>query len=66
MPIVTDRDADTYACLDDHLAPRRLLTPYEAAYLELAQCRQVPLDALDKVSRSASGGGSLRSAQMAN
>ena len=54
MPIVTDSDTDIYAWttilqLADHLR----LTPYDAAYLELAQRRRLPLATLDRQLRDA-------------
>jgi predicted nucleic acid-binding protein len=49
MPIIVDQDTDTFAWTTTlHLADRFRLTPYDAAYLELAQRRKVPLATLDR------------------
>jgi predicted nucleic acid-binding protein len=49
MPITVDPDTDSYAWTTIlHLADRFQLTPYDAAYLELAQRRTLPLATLDK------------------
>ncbi len=49
MSIIVDQDTDTYAWTTVlHLADRLQLTPYDAAYLELAQRRMLPLATLDK------------------
>jgi predicted nucleic acid-binding protein len=49
MSITVDPDTDTYAWTSIlHLADRFQLTPYDAAYLELAQRRMLPLATLDK------------------
>jgi predicted nucleic acid-binding protein len=54
MPITVDADTDTYAWSTTlHLAERFALTIYDAAYLELAQRRRLPLATLDKELRSA-------------
>jgi predicted nucleic acid-binding protein len=54
MPIVLDRETDTYAWTTTlHLADRYRLTPYDAAYLELAQRRKFPLATLDSALRAA-------------
>jgi predicted nucleic acid-binding protein len=47
-------DADTYAWTATlHLCDRFRLTPYDAAYLELAQRRMLPLATLDRDLRAA-------------
>ncbi len=49
MSIIVDSDTDTYAWTSIvHLADRFQLTPCDAAYLELAQRRTLPLATLDK------------------
>lgn len=49
MSIIVDPDTDTYAWTSIlNLADRFQLTPYDAAYLELAQRRTLPLATLDK------------------
>jgi len=54
MDIVTDADTDTYAwTTTQRLAERFLLTVYDAAYLELAQRRSLPLASLDRALRAA-------------
>jgi predicted nucleic acid-binding protein len=54
LPISIDQDTDTYAWTTTvHLAERFLLTLYDAAYLELAQRRSLPLATLDRELRSA-------------
>jgi predicted nucleic acid-binding protein len=54
MPIISDLDADTYARTTTlNLADRFQLTPYDAAYLELAQRRKRPLATLDRALRTA-------------
>jgi predicted nucleic acid-binding protein len=54
MPIVTDSDTDIYAWTTIlQLADRLRLTPYDAAYLELAQRRRLPLATLDRQLRDA-------------
>jgi predicted nucleic acid-binding protein len=54
MEIVTDAETDTYAWTTTlRLAERFLLTLYDAAYLELAQRRSLPLATLDRELRTA-------------
>lgn len=54
MPIAADLDTDIYAWTTTlHLADRFGLTPYDAAYLELAQRRKLPLATLDVALRKA-------------
>lgn len=54
LPIVADADTDTYAWTTTlRLAERFDLTIYDATYLELAQCRRLPLATLDKELRNA-------------
>jgi len=54
MPITVDEDTDTYAWTTTlRLAERFGLTLYDAAYLELAQRRSLPLASLDKALRDA-------------
>ena len=54
LPIVIDSDTDTYAWSTTlHLAERFGLTVYDAAYLELARRRGLPLATLDKDIRRA-------------
>jgi predicted nucleic acid-binding protein len=54
MPIAADVGTDTYAWTTTlHLADRFGLTPYDAAYLELAQRRKLPLATLDRALRTA-------------
>jgi predicted nucleic acid-binding protein len=54
MDIVTDAETDTYAWTTTlRLAERFLLTLYDAAYLELAQRRSLPLASLDRQLRTA-------------
>lgn len=49
MSITVDPDTDSYAWTTIlHLADRFQLTPYDAAYLELAQRRMLPLATLDQ------------------
>jgi predicted nucleic acid-binding protein len=61
MPIVSDLDADTYAWTTTlHLSDRFQLTPYDAAYLELAQRRKLPLATLDRTLRTAAGAIGIR------
>jgi len=49
MPITVDPDTNIYAWTTTlHLADRFQLTPYDAAYLELAQRRKLPLATLDQ------------------
>lgn len=49
MPITVDPDIDRYAWTTIlHLSDRFQVTPYDAAYLELAQRRALPLATLDK------------------
>ena len=53
-PITLDADTDTYAWITTlRLAERFDLTIYDAAYLELAQRRSLPLSTLDKELREA-------------
>jgi predicted nucleic acid-binding protein len=54
MDIVTDAETDTYAWTTTlRLAERFLLTLYDAAYLELAQRRSLPLASLYRQLRTA-------------
>ncbi|MGH7037709.1 MAG: type II toxin-antitoxin system VapC family toxin [Stellaceae bacterium] len=54
MPITVDPDTDSYAWTNIlQLADRFRLTVYDAAYLELAQRRSLPLATLDKALRTA-------------
>jgi predicted nucleic acid-binding protein len=54
MPITTDADTNSYAWTTTlRLAERFSLTLYDAAYLELAQRRSLPLATLDKELRAA-------------
>ena len=56
MPIIIDADTDTYAWSTTlRLAERFGLTVYDAAYLELAQRRNLPLASLDEPLRVAAG-----------
>ena len=56
MAITTDPDTDSYAWTNTlQLADRFQLTVYDAAYLELAQRRSLPLATLDKPLRTAAG-----------
>jgi predicted nucleic acid-binding protein len=49
LPIVVDPEADTYVWTTTlRLADRFSLTVYDAAYLELAQRRDLPLASIDK------------------
>ncbi|HEV2100531.1 MAG TPA: type II toxin-antitoxin system VapC family toxin [Stellaceae bacterium] len=54
LPITVDPDTDHYAWTTTlHLADRFTLTPYDAAYLELAQRLTLPLATLDEQLRAA-------------
>lgn len=54
MPITVDPDTSIYGWTTTlHLADRFQLTPYDAAYLELAQRRKLPLATLDQQLRAA-------------
>jgi predicted nucleic acid-binding protein len=54
MPIVMDMETATFAWTTTlQLADRYQLTPYDAAYLELAQRRKLPLATLDSALRTA-------------
>jgi predicted nucleic acid-binding protein len=56
LPIAVDRETDRHAWdATLHLATRHRLTTYDAAYLELAQRRGIPLATLDSELRSAAG-----------
>lgn len=56
LPITIDVDTDTYAWTTTlRLAERFALTIYDAAYLELAQRRSLPLATLDEPLRKAGG-----------
>lgn len=56
LPIVIDTDTDTYAWSTTlRLAERFALTVYDAAYIELAQRRGLPLATLDAALRTAAG-----------
>jgi predicted nucleic acid-binding protein len=56
LPITLDADTDTYAWTTTlRLAERFALTVYDAAYLELAQRRSLPLATLDVPLRVAAG-----------
>lgn len=60
MPIAIDADTDTHAWTATlRLAERFRLTLYDAAYLELAQRRHLPLASLDMPLRAAAGALSL-------
>jgi len=48
LPIMVDPETDTYAWTAMRLADRFGITVYDAAYLELAQRRGLPLASLDK------------------
>jgi predicted nucleic acid-binding protein len=57
LPIAIDPDSDTYAWTTTlRLADRFGLTVYDAAYLELAQRRSLPLATLDQPLRGAATG----------
>lgn len=57
MRIMIDTDTDTYAWTNTlRLADRFGLTVYDAAYLELAQRRSMPLASLDRELRAAADG----------
>jgi predicted nucleic acid-binding protein len=54
LPITIDTDTNSYAWSTTlRLAERFSLTPYDAAYLELAQRRSLPLATLDRELRAA-------------
>ncbi len=54
LDIITDQHTDSYAWGETlHLADRYRLTLYDAAYLELAQRRKLPLATLDQELRAA-------------
>ena len=54
LDITTDQHTDSYAWAETlHLADRYRLTLYDAAYLELAQRRKLPLATLDQELRAA-------------
>lgn len=54
LPIQTDSETDRHAWgATAHLAARHRLTLYDAAYLELALRRELPLATLDRVLRNA-------------
>jgi predicted nucleic acid-binding protein len=56
MAITTDLDTDRYTWTNTlQIADRFQLTVYDAAYLELAQRRSLPLATLDKPLRAAAG-----------
>jgi len=56
MPITVDAETDTHAWTSIlHLADRFRLTLYDAAYLELARRRLLPLGTLDRPLRVAAG-----------
>ncbi|MDQ1452414.1 MAG: hypothetical protein QOK38_2280 [Acidobacteriaceae bacterium] len=56
LPIAVDTETDRHAWdATLHLATRHRLTTYDAAYLELAQRRELPLATLDSELRSAAG-----------
>jgi predicted nucleic acid-binding protein len=53
LPIIVDQDSDRYAWTSIlQMADRFRLTLYDAAYLELAQRRSLPLATLDKALRA--------------
>jgi predicted nucleic acid-binding protein len=53
LSIITDGETDTYAWTNTlHLSSRFQLTTYDAAYLELAQRRRMPLASLDQPLRA--------------
>lgn len=57
LDISIDQDTDKYAwSITLHLADRFRLTLYDAAYLELAQRRSLPLASLDEKLRAAARG----------
>jgi predicted nucleic acid-binding protein len=54
MPITADQETDTHAWTRTlEIADRCKLTPYDAAYLELAQRRKIPLATLDQALQAA-------------
>jgi predicted nucleic acid-binding protein len=54
LPIVVDPETDDRAWTDTvRVADRFRLTPYDAAYLELAVRRDLPLASLDRALRAA-------------
>ena len=54
LDITTDQHTDSHAWAETlHLADRHRLTLYDAAYLELAQRRKLPLATLDQELRAA-------------
>ena len=54
LPITIDADTNSYAWSTTlRLAERFSLTPYDAAYLELAQRRSLPFATLDRDLRAA-------------
>jgi len=56
LPITVDGETDAYAWSGTlHLSDRFQLTVYDAAYLELAHRRLVPLATLDRPLRAAAG-----------
>lgn len=59
LPIEIDAETNTHAWQATlHLADRYELTPYDAAYLELAQRRRLPLATLDgRLARAAADAG---------
>lgn len=60
MPITIDSNTDTFAWSSTlHLAEQFKLTLYDAAYLELAQRRHLPLATLDQPLRAAASALSL-------
>jgi predicted nucleic acid-binding protein len=56
LPVKVDAEADRQAWSDTlHLAERHGLTVYDAAYLEIASRRKIPLATLDRQLRAAAG-----------
>ena len=54
LPVKVDAEADRQAWSDTlHLAGRHRLTVYDAAYLEIAARRKIPLATLDRELRDA-------------
>ncbi|MGD0567604.1 MAG: type II toxin-antitoxin system VapC family toxin [Candidatus Sulfotelmatobacter sp.] len=56
LPVKVDAEADRQAWSATlHLAERHGLTVYDAAYLEIASCRKIPMATLDRQLRAAAG-----------
>ena len=61
LPIQVDGETDNHAWAETlRLAERHKLTLYDAAYLELAQRRNLPLATLDRDLRRAAGAEKVR------